>query len=82
VIEETYVVAIDTHKGSRRAARKPLKVPLAIATGDYEDLSNRALRDHIKDCVHEWMRRQTQTDCPEAPSWDPELTQIRRLIDV
>lgn len=56
---ETYVVVIGTSKGKRTAKRKPLNVPVAAATGDFKQLSDRALKDLITDLTHEQLRRFT-----------------------
>lgn len=79
--EEKYVVLIGHTKGRRIAKRKPLVVPPAIATGDYQDLSDRALRDHIKDLIHEHERRAQRVECPVVPAWDPWASQIREAIE-
>jgi hypothetical protein len=44
--------------GVRRARRQDLAVPLNVATGRYELLSDLALRELTKDLMHEQMRRQ------------------------
>lgn len=54
---EAYVVLIGRRKGKRYAERKPLNVPTAAATGNFEDLSDRALRDLITDLTNEQTRR-------------------------
>lgn len=56
---EAYVVVIGRRKGKRYAERRPLNVPTAAATGNFEALSNRALKDLITDLTNEQLRRFT-----------------------
>jgi hypothetical protein len=54
---EHYVVILGTRAGRRYAARHPLNLPVAIATGRLERASNRALRDALTDLTVELARR-------------------------
>lgn len=80
--DERYIVLIGVTNGRRVARRHPLVVPTGIATGNYEELSDRALRDHMKDLIHEHERRMQRVQCPVVPPYDPWATQIRETIDL
>ncbi len=75
---EAYVVVIGLHDGRRTAERRPLNMPLAFCEQRYEDLSDRAISDVIKDLVHEQHRRAGTLTA--LGGWDPDKTQIRRRI--
>ena len=59
MIEESYIVEIGTKKGKRYARRHALAVPIDAASGRYEQLSNRALKDLVTDLQTEQLRRFT-----------------------
>lgn len=54
---ETWITTLTDRKGKRSAQRHALNVPLAAATGNFEELSDRALNDLITDLNHEKLRR-------------------------
>jgi hypothetical protein len=54
---EHFVVTLGERRGKRYAKRSPLNVPLAVATGNLERASNRALRDTVTDLSVELTRR-------------------------
>jgi len=56
-VDEAYIVILGTRGQKRYAERRPLCVPVALATGDLERLSNRALNDAIQDLTAEQLRR-------------------------
>lgn len=55
---EAYVVVIGRVKGKRYAKRQSLNVPLDLALGQYERLSDLQLREARKDLNAEHLRRQ------------------------
>lgn len=55
---ETYVVAIGEKDGKRWAKRYPLNVPLDLARGRYEELSDLVVRETINDLIAEQLRRE------------------------
>lgn len=59
---ETWITSVCMRKGRRTAKRHVLNVPLAAATGNFEDLSNRALNDLIVDLNNEKLRRFTSAN--------------------
>lgn len=54
---EAYIVVITENAGRRAVERKALQVPVDLATGQYEDLSDLAVREFIKDLSAEQSRR-------------------------
>ena len=54
---DAYVTVVRRKDGVASEVRRPLQVPVDLATGDYERLSNRALRDLINDLTSEQLRR-------------------------
>lgn len=73
---EVYVVVIGRREGKRYAERKPLNVPVALATGRYEELSDLQLREFTNDAIAERERRDTaeqqRADNQAAlGDWDP-----------
>lgn len=54
---DSYIVVIGERKGKRYAKRLPLNVSLALATGRYERMSDRALNDTVTDLTNEQLRR-------------------------
>lgn len=57
---ESYIVTIGSAGGQRTAERRPLHVPVELATGQLERLSDLAIREAIKDLTAEEARRQEQ----------------------
>jgi hypothetical protein len=54
---EVWITSVVFRKGKRVAKRMALNVPLDMATGNYQALSDRALNDIITDLTHEKLRR-------------------------
>ena len=80
---EAYLVVIRHQHGKRVAERKYLNVPLDLATGNYERLSELQLRELTNDCIAEDERRREKTDRRAAAkqatgTYDPLASQIRR----
>lgn len=73
---ESYVVQISVRHGERAAQRRKLHVPWHCAVGEYEELSDRALNDLIKDLWHEQRRREGLPLEQPARRWDPYATQL------
>jgi hypothetical protein len=73
---EAYIIVTGVRDGERTTERRPLNVPLAWAEGRYEDLSDRAIHDMVKDLQHEQHRRAGTLS--RLGGWDPDKTQIRR----
>lgn len=63
---ESYIVVIAERNGKKVGDRHKLNIPVAAARGHYEDLSDRALDDLVKDLWHEQRRR--EGDTLEQPS--------------
>lgn len=59
VPENTFVVSVVMRKGEQVMQTLPVNVPKHVATGNYERLSDRALKDTIVDLASELERRQT-----------------------
>jgi hypothetical protein len=55
---ETYIVAIYYEGGQRKARRFPLNIPLDLATGHLERLSDLQVREARRDLNHEYLRRE------------------------
>lgn len=76
---ESYVVSIgEDGKGRRTVERYPiphLQKALALSRELYEELSDRAINDVIKDLTHEQHRR--KGTLAQLGGWDPEQTQHR-----
>lgn len=80
---EAYVVVIRHVRGARVAERKYLNVPLDLATGNYERLSDLQLREFTNDCIAEDERRreaaERQASVKKATgTYDPLASQITR----
>lgn len=80
---EAYVVTIRHVRGKRVAERKYLQVPLDLATGNYERLSDLQLREFTNDCIAEDERRREAAQRREATkqatgTYDPLASQITR----
>ncbi len=56
--KEAHIVVISEDSGKRSVERHEVRIPIAVATGHYHRVSDRALNDIIKDLTHEQMRRQ------------------------
>lgn len=81
---EQYIVTIATRHGKRDAKRLPLNVPLDLATGKLERLSDLAIRETLKDLAAEQNRRSEgaavaspETVEPQPAKYDPMQSQIR-----
>lgn len=57
---ETYVVAIRYLDGKRTASRRPLNVPLDLATGHLDLLSHLQIREAVTDLRVELERREAE----------------------
>lgn len=55
---EAYIVALGEKNGKRWAERLPLHVPVDLARGWYEGLSELQIREAINDLLAEQMRRE------------------------
>lgn len=80
---ETYIVVIGQRLGQRYAERKPLNVPLDLALGRHEDLSDLQLREAIQDLTVERKRREAQARheaevAKKCGGYDPFASQFRR----
>ncbi len=80
---EAYIVVIRRVLGVRTAERKHLQVPVDVATGNYERLSDLALREFVNDGIAEQMRREGLADTEayiaiKCRGYDPDASQIRR----
>lgn len=85
---EAWITAVTYSKGRRVGAKRfELRVPLDVATGRYERLTNLGLRETLKDLSAEQARRESGTPpeptAPEAPGltptkkFDPFASQIK-----
>lgn len=80
---EAYIVVIGTRDFQRYADRHVLHVPVDLARGRLEDLSDLQVREALRDLLHEFGRRMTGDDCPVIPElreWTPELANIREAL--
>lgn len=59
---EAYIVVIAEQGGTRTVDRHALNVPVELARGQYEDLSDLAVREFIKDMTAERDRRKAVTE--------------------
>lgn len=80
---ETWIVVKGQRDGKRYAERKPLNVPLDLATGMYERLSNLQIREFLNDLLAEQMRREEKAAQQEAVAeacggYDPFNALVRR----
>jgi hypothetical protein len=74
---ETYVVRLGRRHGKPYAERKPLNVPWALARGNYEELSDLAVREFFHDIKAEHERRSLPAAPPTSNGYDPAASQIR-----
>lgn len=79
---ETWITAIYEKDGERKAKRFPLNVPLDLATGQYERLSDLAIRESIKDLQAEQQRRKDvakkiNDNRERTGGWDPFAAAVR-----
>lgn len=79
---EAYITVIGQRHGARYVERRYLNVPLQVATGQFESLSELQLRELTNDCIAEdERRREVREKRAEAErktgSYDPFASQIR-----
>lgn len=74
---ETFVVRIGRRRGEPYGDRRPLNVPWALATGNYEDLSALQLREALNDLNEEASRRSPPSP-RTTPTYDPFKSQVRK----
>lgn len=71
------MVVLGRRHGKRYADRKPLNVPVALAVGNYESLSDLAVREFFHDIKAEHERRSLPAAPPTSNGYDPAASQIR-----
>lgn len=73
---EAFVVVVAERGGQRVGSRHPLQIPVAAARGRYEDLSDRALNDLLKDLWHEQRSRCGDDLAQPGERYDPFASQF------
>jgi hypothetical protein len=83
---EAYITVIGQRHGARYVERRYLNVPLDVATGNIERISELALRELTNDCIAEDERRRELAEKRASAktatgTYDPFASQIRTRGD-